>query len=202
LLNRFATCHSFSGHTLEAFVKVTFLTALAVLWAAGTCAAQSLTPLDAKLGLWESAVSTDIPGRSALAATPQIPESALARMAPEQRAQMEAMMKARSGGAPITTRMCLTRESLASGGLGQRDKSCTTKVVSSSSTQQVVHVECVREEVKSSGDMTVQVVDPQHIKGTMVMKSTVAGQTRDMKMSFENKWVSADCGTVKPAGAK
>jgi hypothetical protein len=137
-------------------------------------------------------------------AMPQIPEAALAKMSPQQRAQMEAMMKSRAGGgAPqTTTKVCLTRESLSAGAFGRQDSSCTTKVVSSSSSKQVVHVECAHGEIKTAGDVTVELVDPEHIKGTMLMKSMLGGQNTDMKMSFSNKWLAADCGDVKPVRPK
>lgn len=183
-------------------MKVTILAGLALLWPLASWAADDIRPLDAKPGLWESTVSTDVSGRAAAPAMPQIPEAALAKMTPQQRAQIEGMMKSRAGGGGITTKVCLTHESLSSGALGQRDKSCTTKVVSSSSSKQVIHMECTRGEVKSEGEVTVELVDPEHIKGSMVMKSMVAGQNTDMRMSFSNKWLGADCGDVKPVNAK
>ncbi len=175
------------------------LTGLAVLWPVASRAAGDFTPLGAKLGLWESTTTTEIPGMPAM-----IPEATLAKMPPQQRAQMEAMMKSRSGGgAPqITTKFCLTGESLKAGAFGQQQKSCTTKVVSSSASKQVIHVECAQEQSKSTGDLTVELTDAQHMKGTMLMKTTTGGQTRDMKMSFDNKWVAAACGDVKPAVAR
>ncbi len=195
-------CHALDEFLLEDLLKVTILASLAVLWPLASLTAQDFRPLDAKLGLWESTVSTDISGGAAAPAMPQIPPETLAKMPPKQREQMEAMMKSRGSGAPMITKVCLTRESLNAGAFGRRDKSCTTKVVSSSSSKQVIHMECGQEEMKSSGDMTVELVDAQHIKGTMLMKSSVGGQTRDMKMSFDNKWIAADCGDVKPAVAK
>jgi hypothetical protein len=123
-------------------------------------------------------------------------------MPPEQRAKLEAMMKSRNGGGGMTTKVCLTRESLQAGALGRNDKSCTSTVVSSTASRQMIHVECTQEQAKSTGDLTLDLVDAQHIKGAMVMKSSAGGQTRDMKMSFDTKWVSADCGAVKPYTAK
>jgi hypothetical protein len=189
---------------LEELMKVSILFGLAVLVPVAAMAADEMRPLDAKVGLWESTVSTQMSGLPAMAAMPQIPESALAKMTPQQRAQMESMMKSRaSGGAPqVTTKVCLTRESLSSGALARQDNSCTHKVISSSAAKQVVHVECVHGEVKTAGDLTVELVDPEHIKGTMAMKSAMGGQNTDMKMSFNNKWISADCGDVKPARFK
>jgi len=184
-------------------MKLTILAGLAILWPAVSCAADDFKPLDAKPGLWESITSIEFSGASARPLMPQIPEEALAKMTPVQRAQIEAMSKGRGGaGAPTTTRVCVTQESLNAGAFGRRDKACTNKVVSSSLSKQVIHVECSMGEIQSTGDMTIERVDPQHLKGTMVMKSSKGDQAKEVKMSFENKWIAADCGEVKPAGAK
>jgi hypothetical protein len=181
-------------------MKAIIVTALAAVLPLASWAADEIRALDAKVGLWESAVTMS--GMPAMPNMPQIPPETLAKMSPQQRAQMEAMMKSRSGAAPMTTKVCLTRESLNSGAMGQADKSCTHKVISSSSSRQVVRVECIHGEVKTSGEMTVEMVDREHIKGSMAMKSTAAGQNTEVKMTFNNKWIAADCGDVKPAVPK
>jgi hypothetical protein len=189
---------------LEDPLRLTVLAVLSVLWPVVSRAADDIKPFDAKPGLWESTVTTEISGMPAMQAMPQIPESALAKMTSEQRARVEAMMKARSGGgAPqMTNKVCLTRESLQSGALGRRDKSCTSKVVSASSSSQMIHVECIQGEMKSTGDLSIELIDREHMKGTMLMKSSAGEQARDMKVSFNNKWIAADCGDVKPAVPK
>jgi hypothetical protein len=188
-------------------VKLTVIAGFVVLCSVAAWAADEIKPFDAKPGLWEVSVSTEMPGMPPMppmGSVPKLPDDVLAKMPPEQRARVEAMMKNRSaGGAPqMSNKICLTKESLQAGALGQRDKSCTSKVVSSTSTKQAIHVECSQEQVKSTGDMTVELVDPGHIKGAMAMKSTINGQSHDIKMSFDNKWVSADCGDVKPVMPK
>lgn len=171
--------------------------------------AQDIKPFDAKVGLWESTVTTEITGMPAMPAMPAIPEESLAKMPPAQRAQVEAMMKGRGGmGSPRTTtsKSCLTRESLNKALFDNQDQSCTRKLVSSSSTSQQIHFDCTRSNMKTTGDLNLERVDAEHVKGTMVMKSagTDAGNGRnmDMKMSFNTKWLSPDCGDVKPAGEK
>ena len=48
--------------------------------------------------------------------------------------------------------------------------------------------------------MVVERVDAGHVKGAMDMKTLMEGapQATQVKMSFDTKWVSADCGDVKP----
>ena len=162
---------------------------LTAVWAAD--------PFDVKPGLWETSVTTDMPGMSGMPAMPAIPPEVMAKMPPAQRAQMEAMIKSRGGtAAPMVNRVCMTRSSVDEGGFGQTDKSCKSKVVSSSASKQVLQIECVQNGSTMTGEVTVERVDSEHVKGSMLAK-TPQGQ---MKMTFENHWLSADCGNVKPAG--
>jgi hypothetical protein len=168
--------------------------------------AQDIKPFDAKVGLWESTASTEIGGMPAMPAMPAIPQETLDKMPPAQRAQIEAMMKGRGAGSPqtSTTRFCLDKDSLRRA-FYSSDKSCTTRLVSSTAATQQIHVEC-NGSTKGAGDLTLERVDAEHIKGAMVMRSTGdarsggAGRSMDMKVTFSNKWISADCGDVKPIG--
>lgn len=176
-----------------------------MVWAASSCLAADIKPLDAKPGLWETKASTEMGGLPKMPATPSLPPEVLARMSPEQRAQMEAMIKAGAGGAPMvtTTKVCMTRESLANPTAFSRvEKSCTPSVVSSSGSKQEIHVECNQSGRKMTGDLTVERVDAEHIRGNMVMQGGEAPREINIKMSFETKWISADCGDVKPPAAK
>jgi hypothetical protein len=168
--------------------------------------AQDIKPFDAKLGLWESTSSAEISGMPAMPAMPAIPQETLDRMPPAQRAQVEAMMKGRGAGSPrtSTSKFCIDQDSLRKA-FYSSDKSCTTKLVSATASTQQIHVEC-NGAAKGAGDLTLERVDAEHMKGAMVMKMTGdargggAGRSMDMKVTFSNKWLSADCGDVKPVG--
>ena len=187
-------------------LKVTVVAGIALVWTASSCAAADIKPLDVKPGLWETKASTEMAGMPKMqAAPPSLPPEVLAKMPPAQRAQIEAMMKTRSGGGPMitATKVCMTRESLASPTVFSRvEKSCTPRVVSSTGGKQQVHVECNQGGHKVSGDLTVERVDGEHVKGSMVMTSSDASVPLNMKMSFETRWIASDCGNVKPAVAQ
>jgi hypothetical protein len=139
-------------------------------------------------------------------AMPQIPPEQLAKMTPQQRAQVEAMMKSRMGaaGAPQTntSKSCLTSESFKNAmAMGQRNENCTQKLMSSSSSMQNIHMECTQGKTNMVGDLMIERIDSEHAKGNVVMK-TSGEQAMNMKMSFTAKWLSADCGDVKPLTAK
>jgi hypothetical protein len=178
----------------------TTVAGVALLWAAA-CAAQNLKPLDVKLGLWETTASTETAGMPKMQGTPSIPADVLAKMPPDQRARMEAMLKARAGGGPMvtTTKVCMTKDSLTNGAAFSRaNRSCTTKVITSTPNNQQIHMDCDQGGGKVSGDLNVDRVDSEHIKGSMTMKSAGGPAPVNMKMSFETKWLSPDCGDVKP----
>ena len=167
--------------------------------------AADIRPVDVKLGLWENTVTTEIAGMS----MPGLSEEQLAKIPPEQRAQVEAMLKGRGAAAnprSITVKACMTRESLNRALYDNNDKSCTTKLVSSTSDSQQIHIDCTHGNTKTSGDLNLERVDAEHVKGSMVMKSTgdssTGGRSVETKMTFSNKWLSSDCGNVKPAGDK
>lgn len=169
--------------------------------------AQDIKPVDVKVGLWESTASIEVSGMPAMPQMPAISPDQLAQMPPEARARIEAMMKGR-GGSPQanTSRYCLAKDSLRQA-LYNSDKSCTNKLVSSSGTTQQIHLECTRGNTRSTGDMTLDRVDAEHLKGNGVLKTTgdastgAAGRTMDVKISFSSHWISADCGDIKPVGA-
>ena len=183
-------------------MRLTVLPGLLLL----SCAAlpaQDIKPFDIKLGLWETSTTTEMTGMPAMPAMPQLPPEALSRMPPEQRAKVEAMMKSRggTGGTPMVVKSCITRETLDRAMAFKTDKSCTSKVVSSSATKQVIHMECTQDKSRMTGDMTVERVDAEHAKGTSVMK-TEGEHAMTVKVNFETKWLASDCGDVKPAAAK
>ncbi|HEY3743186.1 MAG TPA: DUF3617 domain-containing protein [Bryobacteraceae bacterium] len=159
--------------------------------------ADDLKMFDAKPGLWETVSTTQMEGMPAM---PQIPPEKLAQMPPEARARVEAMMK-NAGGAPrtSTSRSCQTKESLNRGMSLNNQPDCTQKVVTSTSSRIQVHVECSPARGgKSVGDLTLDRLDSGHAKGNMVMKINSSGREMTMNMTFDSKFVSSDCGDVKP----
>jgi hypothetical protein len=170
--------------------------------------AQDIKPIDIKPGLWENTTTSEMSGMS-MPAMPAISEDQLAKMPPAQRAQVEAMMKG-GMGAPrtTTTKACITKEQLTRSIFDNGDKSCSYKLTNSSSSNQMVHVECTRGTTKTAGDLNLDRVDSEHVKGNMLMKTTDSaaaagrGQNMNIKISFTNKWLGADCGDVKPSGDK
>lgn len=159
--------------------------------------AQDIKPIDVKPGLWENTTTSQISGLT----MPQLTPDQMAKMPPQARAAM--------GGAPQTrvSKACITAEQLSKPMFDSGDKSCTYKLKGSSSSSQQIHVECARGNTSTVGDLTLQRVDSEHLKGDMFMKTTgdsstagSIGQNMTIKLSFSNKFLSSDCGDVKPGG--
>jgi hypothetical protein len=168
--------------------------------------------IDVKPGLWENTATTTMsgmqmpPGR----AMPQITPEQLAQMPPDARARIESMMKG-GAGAPqtTTTKSCITSAQLTRPLIDSSDKSCGYKLTGSSSSTQNIHVECNKGNVKIAGDVVLNRVDSEHMKGDVNMKTTgdsstagSMGQNMTLKVSYNAKWLTADCGDVKPASDK
>ena len=176
--------------------NVIFLGA-ALLASLAAWAADDIKPLDVKLGLWESTVSTQMSG------LPPIPAEALARLSPDQRAQMEAMIKQRQAqsAVPKTNKSCLTKEGLAQamsfGNMGNND-ACKRTVVSSSSSNAEIRFECSdpKTSTKTTGTMHVEALNSENVKGNSQVTSGNGTNTMNAQVTFTAKWLSSDCGPL------
>ena len=197
-------------------MKTTILFGIAMLCPLAALTAQEIKPFDAKPGLWESTTTIEMSGMPAIpqSAMPQLTPDQLAKMPPAARQQMEAMMNGR-GGAPrsTTAKSCVTRESLAKAmAFGDANRAnCTRKIVNSSSSKFEMHFDCEPDKMKMTMvmDMTVERVDAEHVKVSGTFKNTGTGpgtgdtaRTMESKITVNSKWLSSDCGDVKPAGEK
>lgn len=159
-------------------------------WAAGPA-------FDVKPGLWEVSSTVQMSGM------PPIPN--LDQLTPEQRARVESAMKNMSGKPTTsTTKSCVTKEGIEKAiaeASSNRGNSCKPKLVNMTSSKVELHIDCSEERgsMKSNGDMVIERVDSEHFQGNGGMKmSGAGGRTMDMKWSMSGKYVSADCGSVKP----
>ncbi len=155
-------------------------------------------PITLKLrpGLWEMTSEGQISG------APPIPAEVLARLPPDRRAKMEAALAASRARAakPHVSRQCITAESLQRGiDLDEkRGNDCQEKVVSSSSSEMDVQIECKGPRQASSGNVHFATGGPERLSGTINMKVSDGAQNMTMRRVIEGKWIAADCGSVKP----
>jgi hypothetical protein len=164
------------------------------LGAAVSTAASGAT-LDVQTGLWEVASTGETTG------LPPIPPEALARMSAEQRAQMQAHMAAamERSNKPDVRRSCITAKTLQRGldfSQGERPN-CKRTVLSSSSSQIDVRIDCTGDE-KMNGNFHFEAVDRQTMRGTINLVISNGANKMTMNRTMQGKWLGSDCGSVKP----
>jgi hypothetical protein len=166
--------------------------AAALLLPLACLAGDDFKPLEVNAGLWETTITTKAKGM------PPMPASVMERLTPEQRARTEEAVKS-SGTAGQQTRVtksCLTSDDLKKPFALNDDAHATCKrtVVSSSGTKEDVHFECAKGPVKSVGDIHVEAVSAESMKGTSQATSGDGEHSMDFKVSFAGRWLGADCG--------
>jgi Protein of unknown function (DUF3617) len=173
------------------------LAGLTILAPLASWAADNYTPLDVKLGLWESTSSNQMSG------TLPIPEDLLSRLTPEQRAKMEAAMKAQiaKSAQPKTTKSCLTKEELSKPMLfGNDASSCKPSLLTSTSNKQEIHFDCDdKNGIKAAGNIHIEALNSENVKATGQVTANGGPNQMNMQMSYSAKWLGADCG---PLGKK
>jgi hypothetical protein len=154
-------------------------------------AADKGQPVNVKTGLWEMTMTTTTSGTM-----PISPEFA-AKLTPEQRAKMEAAMKANSGEKTrtITYKDCMTKEKLQKGAdFGKTDPKCPPTVATSTASSIDVRFSCEQAGVKTSGTIHFDALNPENIRGSGQTSATSGGNTMNAKMGWTGKWIAAACG--------
>ena len=179
--------------------------------------------VDMKAGLWENKV---VWGGGGTEGTPAIQpdqvkvameemKKQLANMPPEQRKQMEAVM-AQSGMkmtddgvsfnnnqveiSPTGTnaKLCVTQAQIDRGELPDDVKGCESVLKQISATQfKSTHV--CSGEYSGTGESEVTFHSPKHYTGKGTMNQVMDGEKRTVAFTMEGKWLSSNCGDVKPA---
>jgi len=172
---------------------------LLVLSSSTLLAEEKFTPPNVKDGLWETTVSHSGSG------LPGIPPEALARMTPEQRAQMEAMMKQKgmsSSGGSTAVKSCWTKDKIAKGmAFAQSRENCTFDQIHSSSGHMEFKIHCENNKdgnkTTTDGTTTVDVIGSEAVKGTTHIVSNTNGRPMTMDTTFTSRYLGSDCGDVK-----
>ncbi len=169
-------------------------TLLGLTLLAGALWAADMTPLNVKLGEWETTTRIQMPG------LPGIPQETLDKMPPQQRAMIEERMKAMQNR-PTVTKTCLKQEDLDKANtFGAPDKACTYTVVTSSATRREIRIECDRRTGKQTGTVVVERADSEHIKGNVRMNMEQADRTMAVSSSYESKWLGPVCSAKRQIG--
>ena len=167
---------------------------LALLLASGAAWAQSTKP-----GLWE--IQHKMGGNPEMDKAMAEMQKQLASMPPAQRKQMEAMMgKNGMGVAPgggFSLKVCITPEMAARAEMpSQTEGHCTNTITSRSASALKMKFVCTNP--PSSGEGTYVFNGDKAYTMKMVMQSARNGKPETMTVEGQGKWLSTDCGTVKP----
>ena len=175
-----------------------FLLSLIILSSLTFWAADKLTPLNIKEGLWEMTVTHSMTGM------PAIPPDTLAKMSPEQRARLEAAMKQSGMGGPTADihKECVTKEKLEkqmafdeNRNDKDKDKDCTRTIVNSTSSKIEMKFHC--EQSSTDGTLLLEAVTSDSVKGSMHSVTNSHGRSMNMDLTFSSRYLSPACGDVK-----
>jgi hypothetical protein len=174
-------------------MRTKVLLALIVFSSLTLWAADKITPLNVKEGLWEMTVTHSVSGMPSM---PTISPDALAKMPPEQRARVEAMMQ----GGPSTDvrKECITKEKLEKNSAFSNNRGdCTRTVVNSTGSKLEVKVHCEEKQTTTDGTLVLEALSSDGVKGTMHSVTNSHGRTMNMDFTFSSKYLGPACGDVK-----
>ena len=157
-------------------------------------AADKITPLNIKEGLWEMTVTHSMTG------VPAIPPDTLAKMPPEQRARIEAAMKQSGMGGPAADvhKECVTKEKLDKQSAFSDDrKECTRTVLNSTGSKLEIKVHCEEKQSSTDATLLLEAVSFDNVKGSMRSVTSTTGRTMNMNFTFSSRYLGPACGDVK-----
>jgi hypothetical protein len=167
----------------------------AALAGGAVCAtAQSMKP-----GLWE--VSNKMTGGSGEAGkTLTEAQKQLAAMPADQRKMMEDMMAQQGvgmgAGGAMATKVCMTREMVERNEVATQQGDCKQTSSPRSGNSMKFSFVCTRP--PSSGDGQITFVSPEAYTMKMTLTTTANGKAERMNMDASARFVSAECGNIKP----
>lgn len=146
----------------------------------------AVKPLAVKPGLWETTLTMTVSGR------PPGMDEALAKMSPEQRAEVEASLP--KGPQKMVSKACITKEELEKPlDFGDADDACRRTILRATPSEQEFEVECGDGKGKTVSKAHVVAVDPEHVKMTATVASKQGADEMNVSTSAESKWIGADC---------
>ncbi len=175
------------------------LAALCTAFTAAPAGAQTTKP---KPGLWEYTMNLGGAASGEMAAAQDKMAAELAKMPPEQRKMVEAMMAKRgvgsAAGGATTIKACVTPESIEREDFSSGRADCKQVVASRTATTVVLKLTCDGPP-PSTGEMTMTFQSATAYAMKMVSTTTANGKAVQTTMDGSGKWLGTDCGAVKPA---
>jgi hypothetical protein len=126
----------------------------------------------------------------------------LEAMPPDQRKQMEAMMAGRGvqmgamGPGGMSVRICLTKEMVERDELPPTQGDCKTTRQQRTGNSLKLAFACSNP--PSSGESEVTLASPEAFTSRTRATTSAGGKQETVTVEGSGKWLSADCGSVKP----
>jgi hypothetical protein len=177
--------------------NTTFLATITLAMATGA-AAQTMKP-----GLWE--INNKMQSGSGEMEKAQAGmEKQMAGMPPEQRKQMQDMLAkqgmGQGGAGGMSVKMCMTKEMAERNEMpSQQQGDCKTTHSPRSGNTMKFSYTCAQPPSSGEGQITYESDTAYTMK--MATTATVRGKAEKMNMDTSGKWLSADCGSIKPLAA-
>ena len=165
------------------------------------CAALPAGAQTMKPGLWSlsnTMTSSDPQVSQAMSAMQQH----MANMSPEQRQQMQKMMQQHGvqvdvgAGGALQTKLCMTREMAERKEFPVQQGDCRQSFTQQSATRGHIAFTCTKPKVSGEGDVTAD--SDTSYRARMKIKSEEQGRDQVVDMDVTGKWLSADCGNIRP----
>ncbi|MEO8542856.1 MAG: DUF3617 domain-containing protein [Burkholderiaceae bacterium] len=161
--------------------------------------AQALKP-----GLWEMQTKMQSGSGEMENAMAEM-QKQMAAMTPEQRKMMQDMMGKQGvsvgAGGPggMSVKVCMTKEMVERNEIPTQQGDCKTTQSPRSGNSMKFAFSCTKP--PSSGEGEVTFVSPQTYTSKVIVNTTATGKAERMTMESQGKWLSAECGAIKPMGA-
>ena len=127
----------------------------------------------------------------------------MANMSPEQKKMMQDMMAKQgvsmdAGGGPgvVNVRVCMTKEMAERGDVPAAQGDCKNTLSPRSGNSMKFSFSCANP--PSSGEGQIVFVSPEAYTTKVTVNTVSQGKPEKISMDGAGKWLSADCGAVKP----
>ncbi|MDT8441191.1 MAG: DUF3617 domain-containing protein [Desulfuromonadales bacterium] len=150
-------------------------------------------------GLWEHSFTIKSRSGEMESAMAQMQEQ-LASMPPAQRQMMEQMMAAQGvgvGSMGTSVKVCVTREMSEHDYVPQKDGDCKHQVIKRTGNTMKFRFDCAGDP-PSSGEGEITMSNSKTYSGKTTVNTRVDGKPERMEMTQTGKWLSDDCGSIKP----
>jgi hypothetical protein len=150
-------------------------------------AASAAEKLDIRTGTWEVTATTQMSGMP-------LSDEMLGKMTPEQRAEIQAAMRAEAAKGPQTevTRECITAEDVERPFESASGEDCKQTIVRTTRTTQEARLVCTGEH-KGEGLLRVNASNPETMTATLDLRAGDGPNAFTIKAQMKGRWLSAAC---------